>query len=75
MTTIIETNYGDFQIKMFELENNEVGYDVYTKPHENELFGQYIGEFFPTISWDDDLEDDEKEIFIYDLEEFVREKY
>ena len=75
MTTIIETNYGDFQIKMFRTENNEVGYDVYTKPHNDEIFGRYIGEFFPTISWDNDMEDDEKEIFIYDLEEFINEKY
>lgn len=75
MTTIIETNYGDFQIKMFELENNEVGYDVYTKPHKDELFGQYIGEFYPTIKWDENLDNEEKEIFIYDLEEFVKEKY
>ena len=75
MTTIIETNYGNFQIKRFNSDNNEIGYDVYTEPHKDEIYGQYIGEFYPTISWDDDMEDDEKEIFIYDLEEFINEKY
>ena len=75
MTTIIETNYGNFQIKRFNSDSNEIGYDVYTEPHKDELFGRYIGEFYPTIEWDNDMDDEDKEIFIYDLEEFINEKY
>lgn len=74
MTTIIETNYGNFQIKRFNSDNNEIGYDVYTEPHD-ELFGRYIGEFYPTISWDNDMDEYEKEIFISELEDFIDEKY
>lgn len=75
MTRIIDTIFGEFQIKMFELENNEVGYDVYTKPIEEELYGRHIGEFFPIIKWDDDMDILEKEIFVSELEDFINDNY
>lgn len=74
MTTIIETNYGNFQIKSFNFDDGETGYDVYTDPHD-ELFGRYIGEFNPIIKWDNDMDILEKEIFISELEDFIDENF
>lgn len=75
MTTIIETNYGNFQIERFNSDSNEIGYDVYTEPYREEVYGQYIGEFYPTISWDDDMDEYEEMNFISELEDFINEKY
>ena len=75
MTAIIETNYGNFQIGPFNDNENGMGYDVYTEPHKDEIFGRYIGEFYPTIKWDNDMDEYEKEIFISELEDFIDEKY
>lgn len=75
MTTIIKTNFGNFQIKIFRFENNEIGYEVYTEPYENEIYGQYIGEFDPIIKWNEDMDIIEKEIFISELEDFINDNY
>ena len=75
MTTIIKTNFGNFQIKLFRFENNEIGYEVYTEPHGDEIYGQYIGEFDPIIKWNEDMDIIEKEIFISELEDFINDNY
>lgn len=74
-TTILETSFGNIQIKRFYLDNNVICYDVYTEPNREELYGKYIGEFYPTIIWNDDMDKYEEMIFISELEDFIYENY
>lgn len=75
MITIIKTNFGNFQIKTFKFENNEICYEVYTEPQKNEIYGRYIGKFDPIIKWNENMDIIEKEIFISELEDFINDNY
>lgn len=76
MKTKFETNYGTFFLeKKYDADTNETFYDVYDKPLENELYGKYIGEFTPLVTYDEDMCAEDLDAFIIELEEFIEEYY
>ena len=65
----IENYYGTFFLeRKYDVDTNETFYDVYDEPLENELYGNYIGEFMPKHFFDFEDEEEEKQLF---YEEFM----
>lgn len=76
MVTKFETNYGTFFLeRRYDVETNETFYDVYDEPLENELYGNFIGEFEPSVTYDEDMSSEDLESFIIELENFIEEFY
>jgi hypothetical protein len=72
MAIKIETNYGLFFLKKrYDVDTCETFYDVYEEPLEDELNGNYVGEFEPSVFYDEDMSTEELEFFIMELEDFI----
>ena len=57
--------------RKYDVDTNETFYDVYDEPLENELYGNFIGEFEPSVFYDEDMSTEELEFFIMELEDFI----
>lgn len=76
MLTKFETGYGTFFLeRKYDVDTNETFYDVYDEPLENELYGNYIGGFEPSVFYDEDMSPEDLEFFIIELENFIEEFY
>ena len=76
MLTKFETNYGTFFLEeKYDVDTNETFYDVYDEPLENELYGNFIGEFEPLVTYDEDMSSEDLESFIIEFENFIEEFY
>lgn len=76
MLTKFETNYGTFFLeRKYDVDTNETFYDVYDEPLENELYGNFIGEFESLVTYDEDMSSEDLESFIIELENFIEEFY
>lgn len=76
MLTKFETDYGTFFLeRRYDVDTNETFYDVYDEPLENELYGNFIGEFEPLVSYDEDMSSEDLESFIIELENFIEQFY
>lgn len=54
MVYSIENCYGKFNLKKcYDCETNETFYDVYIVNNEEEIYGDYLGEFHTEFSFDD----------------------
>ena len=74
MLTKFETDYGTFFLeRRYDVDTNETFYDVYDEPLENELYGNFIGEFEPSVFYDEDMSPEDLESFIIELEDFIEE--
>ena len=50
----IENSYGKFNLKKcYDCDTNETFYDVYIINNEDEIYGDYVGEFQTEYSFDD----------------------
>lgn len=68
MLTKIETNHGTFFLEeKYDTETNETYYDVYDEPLEDEIYGDFLWEFKPSIIYHKDMSPEDLEIFIKEL--------
>ena len=59
--------------KCYDVEDSVTFYDVYDMPYaEEQLIGMYLGEFISKYELEDN---DERELFLQDLDEWFSEKY
>ena len=67
----IENCYGNFNLKeCYDSETNETFYDVYTIENEEEIYGEYLGEFYCDAEYD---EDDDNEYFLEQFDNWCEE--